>query len=393
MLIRAFLSQNVAIGAAFGGFGIAAVPIQERFGASRGAVFSGLALVMLTMSLSAPWVASMLKSLGLRMTLIVGAMLSGLGYLLLAMAANIATMLVAFGLLIGPGVAMFGPFSASMLASAWFPTHRGLAVGIANTPLFVALVPLLGIALIHSLGLSPFFLSLAAFHLMLLPVLAGVSDGPPATPAGLTLPPANVTSGASLDLSARDVLRQPRFWMIVLGGGVASAAGTIGISQIAAIAIERGIERAHAGLLVSAMGAASVLGSWLVGGVCDRLGGMRTLGITVLGFAGSYLTLLCSWTLGPMVAATLVAGVCGSGIYPCVAMAMTQTFGPAQAASVLGLYGPFAVPINFLLPLGAGVLRDITGGFVATMAAVATSCGMVAVIFLASRQRGAIHPA
>src|SRR6185437_16824367 len=109
MLIRAFLSQNVAIGAAFGGFGIAAVPIQERFGASRGAVFSGLALVMLTMSLSAPWVASMLKSLGLRMTLIVGAMLSGLGYLLLAMAANIATMLVAFGLLIGPGVAMFGP--------------------------------------------------------------------------------------------------------------------------------------------------------------------------------------------------------------------------------------------------------------------------------------------
>lgn len=391
MLLRAFLSQNVAIGAAFGGFGIAAVPIQERFEASRGAVFAGLALVMLTMSLSAPLVASMLRALGLRMTMTIGAVLSGLGYLVLAFAANIGTTLAAFGLLIGPGVSMFGPFPASMLASGWYPRHRGRAVGIANTPLFVALVPLLGVTLIRSFGLSPFFLCLATLHLMLLPVLAGVTEGPTADTAAASSPVPQVTVSSPEELSARTVVRQRSFWLIVLGGGVVSAAGTIGISQIAAIAIDRGIERSHAGLLVSAMGAASVVGSWLVGGVCDRLGGMRTLGVTALGFAASYLTLLCSWNFGPMVAAMLVAGVCGSGIYPCVAMASTQIFGANQAARVLGLYGPFAVPINFLLPLGAGVLRDVTGSFIATLVAVATSCGLVALIFLAGRRQEALH--
>jgi len=382
MLARAFLAQNVAVGASFGGFSIAALPLQEKLHATRGAISLGLALVVLVMGLAGPVVASMLTRLGLRTTMVAGAMLSVLGYLLLANAPNIEIVLAAFGLLIGPGVAMSGPLAASVLASNWFPDAQGRAIGVANVPLLVAIVPLVGQAVIGPRGLQTFFIGLAAMHLALLPLLLGVKDRPQALASADDAQGVAPAANAAALEPPVTVLAQPGFWLMVLGGGVLTATSIIGISQAAALAIERGIASADAALLVSVMGAASIGGSLLSGLVCDRIGGARALGLVGLAFAASWFLLLFATHLAPMMAAMMVVGACGAGVFPCVTVIASGAFGASTLPRALSLYGLFALPLTFLLPPAAGMLRDIAGDYSPVITAVVASCGLVSLVFL-----------
>ena len=83
MVFRAFLAQNVAIGCAFGAFGISVLPLQQMYGASRGATTLALALAVLVMGLVSPLVATLIGRIGLRWTMTIGTLMSGIGYALL----------------------------------------------------------------------------------------------------------------------------------------------------------------------------------------------------------------------------------------------------------------------------------------------------------------------
>ncbi len=380
MLARAFFCQNVAIGCSFGGFSVSALPLQERFQSTRGVVSLGLALVVLAMGLAGPLVAAMLARLGLRKTMAIGVALSATGYLALAFAPNMTIALAAYAVLVGPGVAMFGPLPSSMLASNWFPHNQGKAVGVANVPLFVALVPLLAVAVIQRQGLSALLLWLAAMHLLLLPVVLGVSDRPLADETASPEPAAHIAKALRL-FSARELLVRPMFWLLVLGGGALSAVGIIGVSQVVALAIEKGVSPASAALLVSVMGGASVVGSLLVGAICDRVGGAKGLAGAALGLTCSWIILLTTSALPPMMLAMMLAGATSAGVFPCVAVLSAHAFGPVNLPRALSLYGLFSLPLTFLLPPGAGLLRDLAGNYAPVILSISACCSVISLMF------------
>ena len=166
MVFRAFMAQNVAIGCAFGGFGVSVIPLQEHYGASRGTATLALALCVMVQGLVGPLIGSLIGRIGLRWTMTIGALISGAGYALLAVAPSMPVVLLLYALPIGVGLAMFGSFPASVLASNWFPRNPGTALGIANTPLLVAILPMAGLVLIRDYGLASFSLALAALLLI-----------------------------------------------------------------------------------------------------------------------------------------------------------------------------------------------------------------------------------
>lgn len=178
MVFRAFLAQNISVGCAFGAFGVSVLPLQEKFGASRGSATLALALCVLIMGLVSPLIGILIGRIGLRWTMTAGILLSAIGYALLAVAPSMTVVLLLYALPIGIGMSMFGPFPASVLASNWFPNNPGPALGIANMPLLVAVLPMVGMALIRDHGLVAFYLALAMLHLLVLPFILGVSDGP-----------------------------------------------------------------------------------------------------------------------------------------------------------------------------------------------------------------------
>ena len=380
MVFRAFLAQNVAVGSAFGGFGISVLPLQELHGASRGATTLALALAVLMMGLVSPLVATLIGRIGLRWTMTIGTLMSGIGYALLAIAPSMPVVLLLYALPIGVGLAMFGPFPSSVLASNWFRHNPGPALGVANMPLFVALLPMVGIFILRDHGLSAFYLILAALHVLLLPVMLGVADGPQ---DGGEQPGHPHAGEASAMLPNRTVLRSPAFWVMCLGAGYLNAVGITGVSHLVAFVAERGVAADEAAGLLSIMGGAAVIGSLAIGFLCGRLGAPLALALIAGGLAISWASLLSTISFPIMALASLMLGAGGAGVFPAINMLSGRLFGQQSLPRVVGLFGLVTLPLTFFLPPLAGVLRDAVGGYTPVASIIIGGCALVVIIFVA----------
>ena len=377
MLIRGFFAQNVAIGCAFGGFAVSVLALEERFNASRAMAEMALAIVVLTMSLLAPVSGWMIVRLGLRKTMTLGVVLSALGYFALAYSPSMLVTLGIAGLLIGPGAAFFGSIPSSMLASSWFPKAQGKALGIVNTPLFVALVPLLGIVLMERYGLSAFYLCLAGLHLVLLPLVLGVKERPGQSDIVAEPlegePPPNHTM--------RHIMAHSVFWLIILGDGILNGANITNSAHIVPVAVERGISASAAAILLSVGGAASILGSLFSGVLSDRFGAPRTLAQVCVGLAISWaLRATTAWYPGLMIA-MIMCGACGAAVFPPTNIIFTQMFGLRALPQALGLMGAFSLPFTFAMSPAVGAMRDALGDYLLVFVGLSVMCALVAVLF------------
>lgn len=383
MVVRAFLAQNVAVGCAFGGFGVSVLPLQQLYGASRGATTLALALAVLVLGLVSPAVGSLIGRIGLRWTMTIGTLISGIGYALLAIAPSMPVVLLLYALPIGVGLAMFGPFPASVLASRSYPHNPGPALGFANTPLLVAVLPIVGSAVVRAHGLPVLFLLCAALHLAVLPFMLTVSDGP----VGRVSAGHGAGGGQGGMLSAGSVLRSPAFWVMSLGAGYLNAAGITGVSHLVPFVAERGVPAAQGAVLLSITGGAAVLGSLLVGFLCGKFGASRTLALIAACLTFAWIVLLSTTQISAMAAATLLTGAGGAGVFPAVNLLSGRLFGIASLPRVIGLFGLVTLPLTFCIPPLTGVLRDLVGSYGPVIAAMLGGCALVALVFLMMGRR------
>lgn len=391
MVARGLVAQNVAAGCAFGSAAIALVPLQERYDVGRGVAGFGLSLIALTFSLLGPLVAWLVTRIGLQRTMLLGLSLSGLGYVALAFAPSITLALAAFGLLVGPGLALFGPLPASLLASSWITHRRGFAVGLVNVNALVMVVPLVGAAIIARHGLAALYLCLALLHLLILPVVLGIRSPPHHALQG------NSSEGAGSDpVPAERPLTTPFFWVMSIGGGLLGAVAVIASLHVVALAAERGATATHAAMLASLAGMSSIPGALLAGPLCDRLGAARTLALAGLGMMTSWiLFFVAGSSLVTMAAAILIAGMCGGGIYPAINLLSLERFGIDSVGRVVALFGLCVLPFSFLLPPAAGALYDVAGSYEPVLILNVALSAMTLILFLMlSRrvERPGVHP-
>ena len=379
MLVRAFLAQNTATGCAFGGFAVSILAIQARFDTTRSMAAMVLALTVLAMSGLGLIVAGMISRIGLRNTMMTGAVLSITGYFLLALVQSIEATLIVCTLAIGPGASLLGGLPPSILAGNWHPHARGRAVGIAYIPLFVTVIPLLGLAVIQRFGLPAFFVTLAVLHILLLPVLLGVSEPPQSDY------PESATVAAG---SRPSILSQPLFWGVLIGEGVLQASTITGSAHIVAIATEYGVAARWGALLLSIKGFASIFGSILAGLACDKIGPARTLSAAGAGLTVSWILISASGWFPALALAMIIMGISGAAIFPLVAVLVAQTFGVAAFPRTIGFLGAFTLPFTFGAP-AAGWLRDTTNNYhVAMLLFMALSFGAAINFAWMSRTQG-----
>jgi MFS family permease len=189
-------------------FGVAGVEASERFGVD-GAVLSLFGVVQLGTYAAAQIPAGLLLDrLGPRRMMVIGAVTMAAGQLLLAIATDVPTALLA-RLLTGVGDAAT-LISVVRLVTVWFPTHQvpvftQLATMIGQFGQAVAAVPFL--ALLVGAGWTAAWSGLAfLLVLSVLLVLAVVQDAPPGDPAAHG--PEPVRAGPVL----RDVFTSRQAW-------------------------------------------------------------------------------------------------------------------------------------------------------------------------------------
>lgn len=369
MVALGFLAQNLAIGLAFGSFGVLIKPVAAELEASRAIASLGIAVIMLLMGLSGPVLGTLLARYPIRRVMSAGAVLMAAGFAVAARAESFPVFLLGFSVIGGAGCAALGVLPATTLASNWFVARAGLAIGLVNLPLFVTLTPPVVAWIIGAHGWRASLNVMALLIVAMLPLLRLIVGRPEeagqlalgaatrATPAAQPLAPqARVGFGV--------LVRSRWYWGVLLAASLLTCGGVVVVSHLVPYATDRGIPAASAALLLSVNGVFSMAGALLFGHVADRIGARTTLGLIGLVQATCWTGLVFADRFGLFVPLLVGIGLCGGGTHIAFSALLNAAYGRAAFASALGLATLLMLPFTFAAAPLAGWIFDSTGRYV-----------------------------
>ncbi len=267
-------------------------PLEAEFGWSRTAVASAAGLNLLVLGLFAPVGGWLIDRVGPR-RVILGS-LAGItaGVTGTVFVRELWQLIVLWGIVLGIATGVT-PSLAPSVASRWFVSRRGLALGIlinANAAGQVIFLPVLMAVIVASGWRSALMIMVAASVVLIPAILLWMRDNP----ADIGLEPYGSGKGsvfqrrrgayAGRDFqpisvsSVSEVLRTSSFWLLSGSFFVCgfTTNGLIG-THLIPHAIERGIPQLTAAWAVGIMGGASFIGTTVAGWLVDRVDARKVL--------------------------------------------------------------------------------------------------------------------
>jgi MFS transporter, OFA family, oxalate/formate antiporter len=219
---------------------------------------------------------------GPRLTASIGGLLVGAGFVLASTTTSYGMWLLGFGLLAGAGIG-FGYSSATPPALKWFPPSKtGLIAGLVVAGFGLAPVYLAPTSqyLLGQYHVQKSMLVLGIAFVVIVCGLAQLLKNPPAgyvaaVPAGST-----AAKPAAVNVTAGEILRTPRFWLLWIIYFIGAGAGLMVISSISGMAKKSMGELAFVAVAVMAIG--NACGRIIAGTLSDRIGRRWTLMLVLL---------------------------------------------------------------------------------------------------------------
>ena len=376
----AWLSHNIIIGSIFGTAGVLLIPLQDRLHVSRGLASIGVPMVMVGSAILASVAGVLAARYSLRRLMAISGVSMALAWLILAFAHSYWLFLLAYGVFLGPAMAVGGSVLPPTLVTRWFQRHRGLAIGIVHLPIVITIMPLAASLVIDRFGVTALFLALALFaavtlipgSLALIEYPAGqLTADPP--PYAKELAAERVTRGASVALAhftVPQLLRTPQFWLLALAVGAANTSSITLGTHLPAMGAAWGYTQTSAAALASVMSLVGLAGSIVFGLVSDRLGGARTLALIAFDDAILWSLLLLDLPYPVRAAVVGLIGMHGAGAVPAISKAMASVFGEASFSRAFGLASTAALPLMIAGVFGFGVIFQMQGSYAAGMVAL-----------------------
>ena len=259
------------------------------------AIFS---LSMLCVSVTAPLSGLALDRYGPRPVFALGVCLMAAGLALSSRANSLTDLLLAYGILDGCGVGITGLGPMASVVAGWTtPAQRGRALGIAfaGTGMgSLVFVPLTNLLITQfDWRVAYMVLSLICIFVVLPLMVFGLRK-PPVMPRLHGRP-------LAIKVAWRQLLRQPKFWALVLVGLTAMGpVRSLTVHQIAYME-SAGVERAAAANVVGLAGLLTSVFFIAFGWVSDRFGRAAAFTIGACGLLGAVLMLVLLPALGSAV--------------------------------------------------------------------------------------------
>ncbi len=328
------LMTCVGIGAMFS-LAVFLQPMSEATGWSRTGISSAMTLDFLTMGAAAFGWGALSDRFGARIVVLSGAVLLGLGLVLASQATSLFAFQLTYGVLVGiAGGSFVVPMIAT--ATAWFDTHRSLAVSLVSAGLGVAPMTVSPFArwLVSNHDWRTAQLTIGIAAVILLVPAALLVRRPPSAVAVAAGP--GVVSADEPAMTAGQALRSRPF--IVLAGTFFACCATHSgpIFHTVSYAIGCGLPAMAAVSIYSMEGLAGLGGRLLFGVLGDRFGARQVLvlGLLVQAFAaGAYFFVR---GLGEFYAVAAVFGLAYGGVMPLYAVLAREYFGPRIMGTVFG---------------------------------------------------------
>ena len=356
------------------------------FGWSRAQVTSGNALSKLVvgplLGFAAGWIVD---RFGPRRLMIAGILMAGVALVGLGSIHTLAGFYL-FYLFNAVGYLCGGPLPNQVLLSRWFTAARGRAMGFAYLGIGAggALVPLVAVRLVSALGWHDALRVLGVLVVVIaLPLALFVKEAPP----GSTPSSPRETSAA---VPIREVVRQPAFYLLMLGS-MCSIAAVGGANQHLKLylSIDHGYSQQAAAGIASLTLAASLVGRLLMGWLADRWPKKRVMLLIYLLVAVALPIPLLSSTHGAIVLYAIVFGIGLGGEYMVIPLMAAELFGVRVLGRAMGLVLAADGVAEAVAPVLVGRLHDLSGNYASGFSALIgfALAGAVAIALLPSPRR------
>jgi MFS family permease len=359
--------QGMAVGT-YVTFGVFFGPVLAEFGWSRAILSGAHSVAFLIAGMLGILVGRLSDRFGPRLLMTVSACFCGLSLALMSQMTAPWQLYLFYGVLFGIGLSAVDVIALSTTAR-WFLRRRGAMTGLVKmgTGFGQFAMPLAAGFLIAAFGWRTSYLILGVTAAAVLLMVAQLLRRDPAQ-MGL-LPDAEVRIDAVARGSSeagspsREALKSRAFWTIFFANLSAVFAFMIIMLHIVPHATDIGIPRPAAASILSAIGAASIAGRFLVGHGIDRIGNRRAMIFCCLLLLAVLLWLQVAGELWMLYVFAAAYGLAHGGFFTAISPIVAEYFGLRSHGLLFGL-AVFAGTVGgFFGPILAGYVFDLTSSY------------------------------
>jgi MFS transporter, OFA family, oxalate/formate antiporter len=367
--------MQLALGAVYG-WSVFLNPLREQFAASKTEANLTFTITLVVLGVTAGFGGTLQRRIGPRATATIAGVLYGCGVILSGFASTLSAIYVFHGVLGGIGLGL-GYIVPLAVLIAWFPDKRGFITGlaVAGFGLGALVTSPLATELIKVYGVQNTLVLLGAAYLVIVVVAAQFLRSAPADyapPGGR--PAASPTPGSGAQVTLREALRTPHWYLLwsMLALNVTAGAALISVAAPMAQELTQ-VGPALGALVVCLISLFNGLGRLLWGALSDRIGRAPTFSALFLLQTVAFALLPAVDHFSVLLLPAAVIALCYGGGFGTMPAFATDVFGPKHAGTIYGamltawsagaIVGPLliaTVPYRTGLLLIAGMLAAAT---------------------------------
>ena len=372
------------------GFTLYFLPVLTELNLSRAATSLPFSLSRLEAALGAPFVGYLIDRFDVRVMLVAGTLLAGLGLILLSLTHSYLLFVLVF---IGPlSFGFQAGFNQATLAvvAHWFRRKRGLAMAIVQTGQAiggVVIFPLVALAVLK-LGWRTAAVLSGLAVLLLLPLVLFIRRSPESM--GL-LPDGERSVGASAvgprppldearEFTTREALRTPTFWLLAAFHGLRNVPYAGVTVHLVPLLVWKGLDEPAAAFYVGLTALATVVVRPLTGWLGDRQSKQVVGAVGVLLGAAGLVVLVYGdgawWAL--LLFAVLFSF--GDGVNSVTWALVGDVFGRAHFATIRGWISMFQSFASMPAAVYTGWVYDRTQSYTQALIAFVICYGAAALV-------------
>lgn len=364
---------------------------------SLGGIFS---IYTIMSGLPGPLVAMCVGRFGVRITMVSGSLLVGIGSILMATVVKSApSAALAFGILVGAGVCMGGVIAAQAGIAKWFVKKRALALALFSSASgiggFIA-SPLLNQVLVltdKDWRMGWFIITALAILALLISIifikeepkdLGQLPDGDASLSQDMNMPGSGKNKKrvyqTEVNWSYSEVLSGSSFWIMMICHMGMGCGYSLFLGHGVVHLMDIGHTRDAASWAISLIALTSLFGKAIIATLGDRIEPRKIwAGFVALFSIGMILSVKAISPFMLVCVASCIGIGFGGGVV-CVATVLSNYFGVKAFASLIGLSLAINTTFGAVIPYVAGRLYDSGHGYQGVFYALALWCIVGAII-------------
>jgi MFS family permease len=381
----AFAVLLVAYGTQYS-FGVFFAALLDDFGWSRASLAGAFSLYAAGYCVAGFPAGRLTDMWGPRRVITIGGVFLGAALIGMAFVTRLWQPYVLYGVVaaLGMGTA-YVPCNVTVVR--WFVRRRGLASGIASSgaSLGAFALPPIAQVLISAVGWRGAYLVFGVGVMVALVLSAMVMRR---DPESLGLHPDGDDHGVAAGAAAQApwpvgrAMRTSAFWLLWAAFALSWIPIFIPLVHLPRFTRDLGFSPLVAASVVSALGAGAVVGRLLMGGLSDRIGRKRVVGLSMALQALAFVGFVVVGSLTALYATTFAYGFSYGAVSTLFATIVGDFFGRERAGSLVGVLFAMAGALAGAGPYIAGAIFDATGSYTPAFA-LSAALSALSVVFLA----------